>query len=290
MKKFAESELIINPDGSVYHIKLHPEQIADTVIVVGDQHRVEMISKYFDDIEFKVQSREFVTHTGTYRNKRITVLSTGIGTDNIDIVINELDAAVNIDLKTRMLKDTFRSLDIIRLGTSGALQADIPVDSFVMSSHGLGLDGLLNFYHPKKNIFNDDIAEAFIKHTKWNKNLARPYVVKGSEKLMKKLGKGLTSGITATACGFFGPQGRELRIPLAVPDLNEKIETFRFDKYRITNFEMETSALYGLCAVLGHQALTICDIIANRLSKQYSKDYKISVEKMIQMVLERLTS
>jgi uridine phosphorylase len=290
MKKFAESELIINPDGSVYHIKLHPEQIADTVIVVGDQHRVETISKYFDDIEFKVQSREFVTHTGTYRNKRITVLSTGIGTDNIDIVINELDAAVNIDLKTRMLKDTFRSLDIIRLGTSGALQADIPVDSFVMSSHGLGLDGLLNFYRPKKNIFNDDIAEAFIKHTKWNKNLARPYVVKGSEKLMKKLGKGLTSGITATACGFFGPQGRELRIPLAVPDLNEKIETFHFDKYRITNFEMETSALYGLCAVLGHQALTICDIIANRLSKQYSKDYKISVEKMIQMVLERLTS
>jgi len=290
MKKFAESELIINPDGSVYHIKLHPEQIADTVIVVGDQHRVETISKYFDDIEFKVQSREFVTHTGTYRNKRITALSTGIGTDNIDIVINELDAAVNIDLKTRMLKDTFRSLDIIRLGTSGALQADIPVDSFVMSSHGLGLDGLLNFYQPKKNIFNDDIAEAFIKHTKWNKKLARPYVVKGSEKLMKQLGKGLTSGITATACGFFGPQGRELRIPLAVPDLNEKIETFRFEKHRITNFEMETSALYGLCMVLGHQALTICDIIANRLSKKYSKDYKISVEKMIQMVLERLTS
>jgi len=290
MKKFPESELILNPDGSVYHIKLHPEQLANTIIVVGDQHRVEQISTYFDRIDFKVQNREFVTHTGEYRGKRITALSTGIGTDNIDIVINELDALVNIDLKNRISKNDLTSLNIIRIGTSGALQSDIPVDSFVMSSHGLGFDGLLNFYKPQLNIFESAIADAFIKHANWNKDLAKPYVVKASDELVLKLGKGLTQGITATACGFYGPQGRELRIPLAIPDLNEKIETFRINEKRITNFEMETSALYGLCAVLGHKALTICDIIANRQTKQYSKNYKKSVDQLIQLVLERLSS
>ena len=289
MKKIADSELILNPDGSIYHIMLKPEHLADTVIVVGDQQRVQAISKYFDKIEYKIQHREFVTHTGYYNNKRITVLSTGIGTDNIDIVINELDAVVNIDLETRTIKPDLRSLDIIRLGTSGALQPDIPVDSFVISSHGLGLDGLMNFYNPKTLIFENELTNEFIKQTQWGSDLQKPYIVKGSQKLMDKLGEGLIKGITATASGFYGPQGRVLRIDLAYPELNEKIEAFKFKDYRITNFEMETSALYGLGASLGHNTITICDIIANRLSKQYSMDYKASVEKLIQLVLERLT-
>jgi uridine phosphorylase len=290
MKKIADSELILNPNGSVYHLNLLPENISDIILVVGDQGRVQTISKHFTNIECNIQNREFVTQTGTYNGKRITALSTGIGTDNIDIVVNELDALVNIDLKKREIKEKHSSLKIIRLGTSGALQGDIPVDDFVMSEYGLGFDGLLNFYQTDKNIYEEGITEAFIKHTEWGAKLARPYTVKASEELMKKLGVGLFKGITATASGFYGPQGRQLRIVPADPLLNDKMETFKYNGHRITNFEMETSALYGLSAILGHQAVTICTIIANRVSKQYSKDYHPAVEKMIQTILDRITA
>jgi uridine phosphorylase len=288
MKNLQDSELVLNSDGSVYHLKLKPEHIAETIIIVGDQGRVEAISKHFDNIEFRVSNREFVTHTGSLNKRRLTVLSTGIGTDNIDIVMNELDAAINIDLKTRQIKPHHTTLNIIRLGTSGALQADIPVDSFVMSTHGIGCDGLLNFYEFDEKILDKRMMDAFVAYTGWGKNFPRPYIVRGSDKLAKQLGEGLYKGITATASGFYGPQGRVLRIPLAMPQLNEKIETFNFEGHRISNFEMETSALYGLGAILGHNTLTICDIIANRVIKQFSKDYKKSVEKLIILMLDRL--
>jgi len=289
MKIFKESELIINPDKSIYHLKLRPEHIAETIIIVGDPQRVEMISNYFDEIEYKIQNREFVTHTGYLNKKRLTVLATGIGTDNIDIVLNELDALANIDLDKRVLKEKHTALNIIRLGTAGAVQPDIPVDSFVMSSYGLGFDGLLNFYADKGNVFENELTEVFIKQTNYPENLAKPYIVKCSEKLAEKLGKGITKGITATASGFYGPQGRELKLKLAYPDLNKKIERFNYKGERITNFEMETSALYGLGKLLGHNTLTICAIIANRVNEEFSKDYKKTVVKMVELVLERLT-
>jgi uridine phosphorylase len=286
--QIADSELIINPDGSIFHLKLQPEQIADTIILVGDPGRVDSVSKHFSSIEHKAANREFITHTGTYKGKKISVLSTGIGTDNIDIVVNELDALANIDLKERRILPTHRSLNLIRLGTSGSLQKDIDTDSFLVSSYGLGMDGLLNFYGGLDKINENRISEAFIAHTGWNKNLPFPYVVKASDKLKGILG--LKSGITATAPGFYGPQGRVLRIPLADKGLNDAFSSFEFEGERITNFEMETSALYGLSSLLGHEACTVCSIIANRLAKTYSKDYKVTVDKMIEMVLNRLTS
>ena len=288
MNKIPESELVLNPDGSVYHLKLRPEHIAETVIIVGDPHRVSMVSSYFDSIEYSIENREFVTHTGYVGEKRLTVLSTGIGTDNIDIAINELDAAVNIDLKTRTVKENFKSLKIIRLGTSGAVQEDIPCDSFVISSHGLGFDGLLNFYNVPKGIVDQDLTNAFLSHSKWDNALPRPYIVAGSDILLKELGENMIQGITATSPGFYGPQGRVLRLPLFDPYQNEKITSFGFAGLRITNYEMETSALYGLGKMLGHQTCTICAIIANRLAKTYSKDYKKTVDKMIGIVIERL--
>lgn len=289
MKKNSDTELILNPDGSIYHLMLHPDSISDTIIVVGDQGRVETISKHFTNIECRIQNREFLTHTGKYNGKRITALSTGIGIGNIDIVLNELDALVNIDLEKHEIKENKTCLNIIRLGTSGALQSDIPVDDVVMSEYALGFDGLLNFYQTDKNIFNEDITEAFISHANWDSKLARPYTVKGSEILMNKLGEGLIKGITATASGFYGPQGRQLRIAPAGIRLNEMMGTFNFNGHRIINFEMETSALYGLSAILGHNAVTICAIIANRVNRQFSKDYHAVVERMIQMVLDRIT-
>ncbi|MBC8147678.1 MAG: nucleoside phosphorylase [Bacteroidetes bacterium] len=289
MKKFKESELIINPDKSIYHLKLKPENIANDIIIVGDPQRVEVISNYFDRIEFKNYNREFVTHTGYLNNKRISVIGTGIGTDNIDIVLNELDALANIDLENRVVKQKHKLLNIIRLGTSGALQKDIPIDSIAMSSYGLGFDGLLNYYKGKKQVNEDDITDAFIQHSNWGSELSKPYVVKASEVLEKELGAGLIKGITATAPGFYGPQGRVLRLELAYPELNEKIESFNFENKRIINFEMETSALYGLGKMLGHNTLTICAIIANRVNQEYSKDYKKTVKNMIEVVLERLT-
>lgn len=289
MKKFKESELILNPDGSIYHLKLLPEQLADTVILVGDQGRVESVSRHFDTIEHKVQNREFVTHTGVYKGKSLSVLSTGIGTDNIDIVLNELDALVNIDLSSRQPKPDHHSLHLIRLGTSGALQGHIAVDSHVASAYGLGFDGLLHFYR-HEGIDEEAMAQAFAKHTSWADKLPYPYIVKASDLLMEKLAGGLPAGITATANGFFGPQGRSLRIPLACPELNTTIESFRYNGWSITNFEMETSALYGLSKLLGHHALTICTVIANRVSRSYSRDYKSAVDEMIRMVLQRLVS
>ncbi len=246
MAPIAESELILNLDGSVYHLHLKPENLADTIIVVGDPGRVKEISKHFDKIDFMVQNRELYTHTGTIGNKRLTVLSTGMGTDNLDIVINELDAVVNIDLATREPKTTHTKLNIIRMGTAGALQADIHAGDFVVSSYGVGLDGLLYFYDKGKTVMDKALADAFTTHVNWDRNLPGVYAVPCSQLLMEKLGYGLIQGITLTAPGFYGPQGRELRLKLAFPELNQKIESFEFHGNRISNFEMETSALYGL--------------------------------------------
>ncbi len=287
---FPETELILTKEKKVYHINLSGEDIADDVIVVGDQNRVTQISKLFSKIEFKTEHREFVTHTGIFNGKRITVLSTGIGTDNIDIVMNELDAAVNINLETRELNPSHRSLNIIRLGTSGALQADIPVNGIVVSSHGLGLDGLLNFYDNWQSINENDISESFMKHSNWLPNLPYPYCVKASDKLISKFKEGTHIGITATAPGFYGPQGRQIRLKASMPTLNEFLTDFKHGEHRITNFEMETSALYGLGKLLNHQCLTACVIIANRVRKEFTSDYTKSVEILITESLQRLTT
>ncbi len=286
--QIAASELIVNPDGSIYHLKLKPEHVAPNVIVVGDPGRVELISSKFENIEYKIQNREFITHTGFYKGKRVTVLATGIGTDNIDIVLNELDAAVNIDLENRTVKEKHTRLNIIRIGTSGALQKDIPVDSFVASTHGLGLDGLLPFYKGLAEVNEKELTEEFILQTKWNNEFNRPYIVKGSDELIQKIAFDFHQGITATANGFYGPQGRMLRLELQRNDLNELLNQFAYKNHRITNFEMETSALYGLGKLLGHNTCTVCAIVANRMAQQYSKDYKSAVEKLITIVLERL--
>jgi uridine phosphorylase len=289
MAPIAESELILNPDGSVYHLHLKPENLAETIIVVGDPGRVKEISKYFDKIEFSVQNRELYTHTGYIGEKRLTVLSTGMGTDNLDIVINELDAVVNIDLETREPKTGHTKLNIIRLGTAGALQADIRPGDFVASSYGMGMDGLLYFYDKGKSVMNAELAEAFTDHVHWNGNLPGIYAVPCSPLLMDKLGKDLVHGITLTAPGFYGPQGRELRLKLAYPELNQSIETFEYQGKRIANFEMETSALYGLGKMLGHETLTVCTIVANRVNHSYATDYHSDVERLIKLVLSRLT-
>lgn len=285
-----ETELILNPNGSVYHLQLLPEHITDNIIIVGDPGRVDTVSRRFDVVEHRIQNREFVSHIGKFNGKGIMVISSGIGTDNIDILINELDAAVNIDLSTRTIKAQHRSLNIVRIGTSGALQGDIPVDEYVVSTHGIGFDGLLNYYRDLANVNENALSQAFIEQTNWANNLPFPYVVKGSETLIEKVGKGYHRGITATAPGFYGPQGRKLRLAPWVEDFNQQLTDFSFESHRITNFEMETSALYGLGKLLGHQTCTICTIIANRVAKKYSKDYHPAVERLIQSVLERLTS
>lgn len=282
------SELILNPDGSIYHLNLLPEDIADDIIVVGDQHRVKRISILFDKIDVKKEKREFVTHTGWYKGKRITALSTGIGCDNIDIVVNELDAIANIDLDTRLIKKTPRKLNIIRLGTSGALQADIPVDSFVISSYGLGFDGLAQFYETSFEEDEKALQQEFIKQVNWKEELNQPYFAKANNELVKRIEEGMIKGITATANGFYGPQGRSLRLAPNVPDLNERLNQFSFQNHRITNFEMETSALYALGGMLGHNTATVCAIIANRFTKTFSEDYKKTVDKLIKVLLDRL--
>ncbi|MEI7596569.1 MAG: nucleoside phosphorylase [Bacteroidota bacterium] len=283
------SELVLNPDKSVYHLKLHPEQIADTILLVGDPGRVAGISALFSKIEFKQQNREIVTHTGTYNNKRITAMSTGMGTDNIDIVVNELDVLANFDIQARKPKDKLKSLTLIRMGTSGAIQKDIPVGSFVVSEFGVGLDGMLNFYDVPKGFFHDAMSEEFIKHCKWSNKLPFPYIAQANTELFNLLSKGNISGVTATAPGFYGPQGRELRLKTSNPELNSLIETFSFDNKRITNIEMETSALYGLSGLLGHKACTICTIIANRVTKEFCNDYHPHVQRMVETVLDRIT-
>lgn len=282
-----ESELILNPDGSVYHLNLKPEHIAKDIIFVGDQDRVEKITKYFNTIEFSTQKREFKTQTGSYKGKRLTVISTGIGPDNIDIVFNELDALVNIDLKTRRPKTILTSLNIVRIGTSGSLQSDIPIDSFVMSSYGLDINGMLHFYQID-SASNPEIEDAFIRHTQWSKNKARPIVISNSKVLEDRFFSSRTHiGITATAGGFYGPQGRILRLPLQDPKLNSKMDSFRFNNHRISNLEMETSVIYGLSKLLGHEALSLNAIIANRATGEFSKDPKHVVELLIQYTLNK---
>jgi uridine phosphorylase len=288
MERIAESELVLNSDGSVYHLRLHPEHISDTVILVGDQGRVGKISKHFDSIEFSGQNREFLTHTGQLGSKRITVLSTGIGTDNIDIVVNELDALVNIDLKERRVKKNLTKLNLVRLGTSGSLQEDIAVDSFLLSSHGIGFDGVLNYYEKGSEVEDTELTDAFMRQTGWLSTFPRPYVVKGSETLFELLKNGTQQGMTATASGFYGPQGRQLRLKPTIPDLNERLSRFSHKGLRITNFEMETSALFGLGKALGHDCATVCAIIANRAKKEYSKNHDLTVEQLISFLLDRL--
>jgi len=285
-----DSELILNPDGSVYHLNLKPENISDTIIFVGDQDRVEKITKHFDSIEFSTQKREFKTQTGYYQDKRLTVISTGIGPDNIDIVLNELDALVNINLETRALKKELTSLNIIRIGTSGSLQNDIPVDAFLISTHALDINGMLHFYQIN-GISNPEIEDEFIKHTDWDKNKARPIVINNSKYLEKYFeGEEIHKGMTGTAGGFYGPQGRVLRLPLQDPDLNTKLDNFNYKDYRITNFEMETSVIYGLSKLLGHEALSLNAIIANRANGDFSNDPKKVVDELILYALERIVN
>lgn len=290
MQRIPESELIINSRGAIYHLDVRPEELAPTVIVVGDPDRVKKVSAHFDKIEHQLRHREFITHTGYIGNTHLSVISTGIGPDNIDIVFNELDALANIDFETRMIKEKLTKLNIIRFGTSGSLQADIPVDSFVASSHGLGLDNLLNFYRYEKTTADKEMAEAFISQTKLDTAITNPYAFSGSELLLKKFGEGFHKGITVTCPGFFGPQGRVLRLGLASPGLVDKLTHFSFNNHRITNFEMETSAIYGLGKLMGHECLSINTIIANRVIKEFSKDSEAAVKNMIKKALEALTS
>ncbi|NOQ24374.1 MAG: phosphorylase [Bacteroidales bacterium] len=288
--KFEESELVINQDGSIFHLHLFPEDIGNDIILVGDPGRVETVASFFDDIELKKQNREFCTITGTYNNKRITVISTGIGTDNIDIVVNELDAIANINLKTRTENKEHKALNFIRIGTSGSLQENVSIDSFLMSVRSIGFDGLLNFYANRNSISDLEFEEALKKHVNWNNLLPSPYVVDASEELVNKLAsKNMTKGITISAPGFYGPQGRQLRLPIIDANINDKIEAFEFKNQKITNYEMESSAIFGLSKLLGHKAVTICTIIANRRTKEYSKDYKPLIKELIKTVLDRLS-
>lgn len=287
--KIAESELIINSDGSAFHIHLKPEELADNVILVGDPGRVDMVAEYLSDIEFRHQSREFVSVTGKYNGKRVTVLSTGIGTDNIDIVMTELDALANVDFETREVKAEHRTLTVLRIGTTGAIHPDIPLGSFIFSHISVGVDGLLNWYENRDEIALLDMEDAFKKHVKWNRHLPDPYFVKASDKLIKKFDDCTVKGVTISAPGFYGPQGRVVRLGLAMPDMLEDYESFRYDDYRITNFEMEGSALAGLAAHLGHEAGTVCCAIANRYLKDADTDYKPNVRKLVELSLRKLT-
>lgn len=284
------SELVLNPDGSVYHLALRPEQLGDLVLVVGDQGRVERISRHFTKVEHRVQNREFVAHTGEFNGVHITALSTGIGTDNLDIVMNELDALVNIDLKERTPKKQFRSLRIIRLGTCGSLQEDVPVDSRIVSSHGVGMDNVLHYYAYESTDAEIRLLNHLLAHTEWPDNLPLPYVAAGDKELIERLGNGNTVGITFTAGGFYAPQGRQLRLLPSIDALNERLSSFEHEGLRATNFEMETSALYGLGGMMGHRTCTVCTVVANRLRKEYSKDHHSAVDRMITEVLERATT
>lgn len=283
-----DSELILNPDGSVYHINLKPENIANDIIFVGDQHRVEKITQHFESIEFTTQKREFKTQTGIYNGKRMTVMSTGIGPDNIDIVMNELDALVNIDLETKTIKNQLTSLNIVRIGTSGSLQADIPVDSFVMSQYGLGLDNMLRSYLIDE-VSEKEIEDAFISQTNWDLRKGRPYVISCSKSLEKRIESDkVIKGFTGTAGGFYGPQGRVLRLGIQDPELNNKMDSFNFKGTRMTNLEMETGAIYGLGKLLGHECLSMNAIIANRATGNFSADPYAVVDSLIEYTLNKL--
>ncbi|MFT3827790.1 MAG: nucleoside phosphorylase [Chitinophagaceae bacterium] len=289
MQQIQDSELIINSRGAIYHLDARPEELADTIITVGDPDRVEIVSQHFDKVEFRCRHREFVTHTGYIGNKRLSVVSTGIGPDNIDIVLNELDALVNIDFSTRTIKPEHTALNIIRIGTSGALQADIPVDSFVVSTHGLGVDNLLNFYRHEENDEEKQLLQSFITQTQLHNRISQPYISGGSASIIKHFVEGFHHGITVTCPGFYGPQGRVLRLGLSNPNLIDRLTQFTFGPHRITNFEMETAAIYGLGKLLGHHCLSVSAIVANRVAKEFSKDGGAAVQQLITKTLELVT-
>ena len=286
MQRIAESELIINSRGAIYHLNLRPEELAKTVITVGDPDRVELVSRYFDRIESKFRHREFVSHTGFVGKKRVTVVATGIGPDNIDIALNELDALVNIDFETRQIKQEPTSLNIIRIGTSGSLQADIPIDSYVASTHGLGLDNLLNYYRQEQNDQEKQLLHSFVTHTQLQANVSNPYISIASASLLKHFVNGYHQGITVTCPGFYGPQGRVLRLGVQNPQLIDRLTQFAFGQHRITNFEMETAAIYGLGKLLGHHCLSLSAIVSNRIQKQFTKDSDSLIDKLIRQTLE----
>ena len=285
----AESELVINGDGSIFHLHIKPEQLADRVILVGDPGRVNIVASHFDTCECETSNREFHSITGTYKGKRITVLSTGIGCDNIDIVMNELDALVNIDFSTRTVKPTLRSLQIVRIGTCGGLQPNTPVGTFIASVKSIGFDGLLNYYGRRDEVCDTELEKAFTAHTSWLPQLPAPYVAVADPQLINRIaGDDMVRGITCACGGFYGPQGRRLRIPLADPELNSKIESFEYQGLRITNFEMESSALAGLSSLLGHKAMTCCMVLANRRAHQMNTNYKNDINTLILTVLDRI--
>ena len=288
-KFFAESELIINGDGSIFHLHLKPEQLADKVILVGDPGRVSLVASHFESKECDIESREFHTITGTYHGKRISVVSTGIGCDNIDIVLNELDALANIDFQTRTEKEQLRELTLVRIGTCGGLQEYTPVGTFIASEKSIGFDGLLNFYSGRNDVCDLPFEEAFKQHMQWNPQLCAPYVIDADKETLERIaGNEMVKGVTIACGGFFGPQGRELRIPLADPKQNEKVESFEYNGHRITNFEMESSALAGLARLMGHKAMTCCMVTANRRAKNVNANYKNSIDELIKLVLERI--
>lgn len=285
----AESELVINGDCSIFHLHIKPEQLADRVILVGDPGRVNIVASHFDTCECEMSNREFHSITGTYKGKRITVLSTGIGCDNIDIVMNELDALVNIDFSTRTVKPTLRSLQIVRIGTCGGLQPNTPVGTFIASVKSIGFDGLLNYYGRRDEVCDTELEKAFTAHTSWLPQLPAPYVAVADPQLINRIaGDDMVRGITCACGGFYGPQGRRLRIPLADPELNSKIESFEYQGLRITNFEMESSALAGLSSLLGHKAMTCCMVLANRRAHQMNTNYKNDINTLILTVLDRI--
>lgn len=290
-KYFAESELIINKDGSVFHLHVRPEQLADKVILVGDPGRVALVASHFEEKEMEVESREFRTVTGTYKGKRITVISTGIGCDNIDIVMNEVDALANIDFQTRTEKQQLRSLEIVRIGTCGGLQLNTPEGTFICSEYSVGFDGLLNFYEGRNAVCDLKMERALISHLGWTDNMCQPYpyVIKADENLVERIAQNdMVRGITVACGGFFGPQGRQLRVPLADPHQNEKIESFEYEGMHITNFEMESSALAGLAKLMGHRATTACMVIANRRAGKANTGYKNIIDDLITLVLDRI--
>jgi len=288
MKKIAESELILRKDGSVYHLNLKPADLAENVILVGDPGRVELISSMFDKVTKKRQNREICTHTGVYKGKNISVISTGMGPDNIDIVLNELDALVNVDLEKRVPKKTHKTLNLVRIGTSGGIQASIPVGSFLFSTHGIGTDGLLHFYGDSIKVRCPQIETALANQIGWPGTWAAPYVVEANQELLQRLSDGHPTGMTMTFGGFYGPQGREVRLSLHYKEFNNKVAAFSLDNLQVANFEMETSALYGLAKLLGHNACTVCVVIANRASKTFIKDYHPPMKKLIKLILDRI--
>lgn len=288
-KFYAPSELIINEDGSIFHLHLTPEQLAEKVVLVGDPGRVALVASHFDTIECEVSNREFRTITGTFHGKRLTVLSTGIGCDNIDIVVNELDALANIDFKTRTEKNQLQSLTLVRIGTCGGLQPNTPTGTFIASMKSIGFDGLLNFYAGRNRVCDTEFEQEFKKQVQWDNQMGNPYVATANSELVEKIAQNdMVRGVTIACGGFFGPQGRELRIPLHDPKLNEKIENFEYKGMRITNFEMESSALAGLSSLMGHKAVTVCMVIANRLVKEANVGYKNTIDGLIEKVLERI--